>query len=130
MDSALAFRPGNPANLHFSRFGPVFARFRRREGSHRVRTAISCRLPVSIPRDLPPGPEKWANMFADFWSDNILSIFGPFLKPSPWGALMEKEGTDNVKLDTQVMESNPGIRPRSHEESPEFPKSLPSSIRC
>ena len=90
-----------------------------------MRTAISCRLPVSIPRDLPPGPEKWANMFADFWSDNILSIFGPLLRPSPQGALMEKEGTDNVYLDTQVMGSNPGIRSRSHEESPEFPKSLP-----
>ena len=68
-------------------------------------------------------------MFAGFWSDNILSIFGPLLRPSPQGALMEKEGTDNVYLDTQVMGSNPGIRSRSHEESPEFPKSLPSYIR-
>ena len=63
-------------------------------------------------------------MFADFWSDNILSILGPFLRPSPLGALMEKEGTDNVYLDNQVMGSNPGIRSRSHEESPEFQKPI------
>ena len=44
--------------------------------------------------------------------------------PSPQGPLTEKEGTDNVYLDGQVMGSNPGVRSRSYGESPQIPKSI------
>ena len=40
------------------------------------------------------------------------------------GPLTEKEGTDNVYLDGQVMGSNPGVRSRSYGESPQIPKSI------
>ena len=88
------------------------------EWFHQVRTAISCKFPVSIPRDLSPGPENGQVSSPD----NILPILGPLMIPSPKVPLTEKEGTDTVYLDGQVMGSNPGVRSRSYGESPQPPK--------
>ena len=109
----------SPTTRHFFHFWSKFAGLGPWEGSHQVRTAVSCKSPVSIPRELPPGPENCPV----FLPGKILLIFGPRMIASPWGTLMEKEGTDNVYLDTQVMGSNPGIRSRSCGEVPKFQKS-------
>ena len=51
----------DPWGQDFSDFLPKSAGFGVREGSQRVRTAISCKFLVSIPRDLSPGPENGQN---------------------------------------------------------------------
>ena len=64
----------------------------------------------------------WTRKWPSIFPGKILSIFAPLRIPSPQGTLTEKEGTNNVYLDTQVMGSNPGIRSRSYGEGPQIPK--------
>ena len=85
-----------------------------------MRTAISWKFPVSIPRDLSPGPENGQVSSPD----KILPIFAPLTIPSPQGPLMEKEGTGNVYLDGQVMGSNPGEKYRSYGKRPKSQNQL------
>ena len=78
-----------------------------------MRTAVSCKIPVLLCRDLPPGEENEPQSSPN----RIWSIFAPLMIPSPQGPLTKKKGTSNVYLDTQVMGSSPGIRSQSYKES-------------
>ena len=62
-----------------SHFRPKFVGFGSREGSHGLRTAVSLKSPVSIPRELSPGPKNGQV----FLSDKILSVSGT-LVPGTW----------------------------------------------
>ena len=84
-----------------------------------VRTAISCKFPVSIPPDLSPGPQNGPVSLPG----NILSIFALPTKSFSWEPLMEKGGMGSVYLDGWVMGSNPGVKSSSYRESPKIPMS-------
>ena len=79
-----------------------------------MRTAISCKFPVSIPPDLSPGPQNGPVSLPG----NILSIFVFFIIPSSWGSLREKGGMGSVYLDGWVMGSSYWIKYRFYRESP------------
>ena len=79
-----------------------------------MRTAVSCKIPVLLCRDLPPGAENGPQSSPN----KILSVFAPLMVPSTQGPLTKKKATINVYLDAQVMGSNPRRRSQSYKESP------------
>ena len=117
----MVFSVQKPSKIqHVLDFGAMFSGVGPQEWSHKLSAAISCKFPVSIPRDLSPGSENGLVSL----SGNNLSIFGLLLTSSSQGPLREKGGMGSVYLDGRVMGSSPGVTSPPYEEGTQIPKSI------
>ena len=86
-------------------------------------TAIPLKSAHPLFRDRPPQPQNDPGLSpVKFLTKSTRFFFSLFTRPPPKGPLTQKEATDNVYLDTQVMGSNPGenVDPIGNVQNPQI----------